>query len=145
MTGQTVVPMRRISSLCLPVAYPADLIIVFEAVYEAGSIARAADRLALSQSGQFKNARHLIGPDSRQAINPGAGAPNARRQRQTPFEKRQSGVRATFLKGSEQDVEEEQRRDNRRRKPLAQDEWADPAVYFLKIGIGVRPGLGQSR
>ena len=23
--------------------------------------------------------------------------------------------------------------------------WADPAVYFLKIGIRVRPGLGQSR
>jgi hypothetical protein len=45
MTRQTDVLMRRISSLCLPVAYPADLITVFEAVYEAGSIARAVDRL----------------------------------------------------------------------------------------------------
>jgi len=53
--------MRRISSLCLPVAYPADLITVFEAVYEAGSIARAADRLALSQSGQFKPTQALAG------------------------------------------------------------------------------------
>jgi hypothetical protein len=41
VTRKTDVPMRRISSLCSPVAYPADLIIVFEAVYEAGSIARA--------------------------------------------------------------------------------------------------------
>jgi len=58
----------------------------------------------------------------RRAINPGAVAPDARRQCQAPLEKRQSGVRATFLKGGEQDVKEEKRRDHRRRKPLAQDD-----------------------